>query len=46
MQSNQQSYRQLNKLVEIKVYNDNNKRVFGRDITNLNQRIKKNVSNY
>lgn len=41
-----QSYRQLARLAELKANNENNKRFFGRDITNLDKRIKKNVSIY
>lgn len=41
-----QSYRQLARLAELKANNENNKRFFGRDITNLDKRIKKNTSIY
>lgn len=41
-----QSYRQLARLAELKANNDNSKRFFGRDITNLDKRIKKNTSIY
>jgi len=44
MQSNEQSYRQLGRLVELRVHNENAKRFFGRDITNLEKRVKKNAS--
>jgi hypothetical protein len=44
--SNNISYRQLGRLAELKAYNENNKRIFGRDITNLDKRLKKNVSIY
>lgn len=40
MQSNEQSYRQLGRLVELRAHNENNKRIFGRDITNLEKRVK------
>ena len=40
------SYRQLGRLADLKAFNENNKRFFGRDITNLDKRIKKNVSIY
>lgn len=46
MQSNEHSYRQLGRLAELKAHNENHKRFFGKDITNLNQRIKKNASIY
>jgi len=44
MQSNEQSYRQLSRLVELRAHNENAKRFFGRDITNLEKRVKKNAS--
>lgn len=40
------SYRQLGRLAELKAHNENSKRFFGRDITNLDKRLKKNVSIY
>lgn len=43
---NDRSYRQLGRLADLKAYNDHNKRVFGRDITNLDKRVKKNASIY
>lgn len=43
---NNVSYRQLGRLAELKAHNENSKRIFGRDITNLDKRIKKNVSIY
>lgn len=46
MQSNEHSYRQLGRLAELKAHNENSKRFFGRDITNLEKRIKKNASIY
>lgn len=46
MQPSEHSYRQLGRLAELKAHNENNKRFFGRDITNLDKRIKKNVSIY
>lgn len=46
--NNNHSYRQLARLVELKAHNENNnnKRIFGRDITNLDKRVKKNNSIY
>ena len=44
--NNDRNYRQLGRLAELKAYNDNKKRAFGRDITNLDKKIKKNVSIY
>lgn len=44
--SNNVSYRQLGRLAELKVHNENSKRIFGRDITNLDKRLKKNTSIY
>lgn len=46
--SNNNSYRQLGRLADLKVHNnlENGKRMFGRDITNLDKRLKKNVSIY
>lgn len=46
MQPSDHSYRQLGRLAELKAHNENSKRFFGRDITNLDKRIKKNVSIY
>lgn len=45
---NNNSYRQLGRLVDMKAQNnlENGKRIFGRDITNLDKRLKKNVSIY
>ena len=43
---NERSYRQLSRLADLKAYNAENKRVFGRDITNLDKKSKKNVSIY
>ena len=42
---NDRPFRQLGRLAELKPYNDHTKRVFGRDITNLDK-IKKNASIY
>ena len=45
--NNGMSYRPLGRLAELKAHNENNKRFFGRDITNnLDKRLKKNVSIY
>lgn len=44
MQSNDHSYRQLGRLMELRAHNENSKRYFGRDITNLEKRVKKNAS--
>ena len=43
---NERSYRQLSRLADLKAYNAENKRVFGRDITNLEKKLKKNASIY
>ena len=43
---NERSYRQLNRLADLKAYNAENKRVFGKDITNLEKKFKKNSSIY
>jgi len=44
MQSNGQSYKQLGQLIEHHTNNENSKRIFGRDITNLEKGLKKNAS--
>lgn len=46
MLGNDRSYRQLGRLAELKAFDEHKKRVFGRDITNLDKKIKKNVSIY
>ena len=40
------SYRQMARLADLKLHNDNSKRMFGRDITNLQRKSKKNASIY
>lgn len=40
------SHRQLSRLAELKANNENSKRFFGRDITNVDRRGKKNASIY
>lgn len=46
MIGNERSYRQLGRLAEMKAYNDHHKRAFGRDITNMEKKSKKNTSIY
>lgn len=40
------SYRRSSKLADLKQNFDNGKRIFGRDITNIERKNKKNVSIY